>query len=898
MKSFLQIILLITLSIGVKYAKAQELFLSNEIEKSLKFLPSDKKAIFYNIIGTNRDFSETDLEIKLPEGWKLLTATTIDNLLLGEHKEPFFTFQVSDRAKSGNHVIYILLKEKGEVVSTFQIETTVKEVRSIEVIALERPTFVEEKPVESIKYLVRNNGNTEEKVLLSSGGKIVGDADIVLLAGQSRQVVVAYNLPIGLGSITKVSFDLGASIRNELKPFGLTFSVPYLTTNTKKSDPYHRFPIQVGILSNSLWSSLEKVSAFQFDIRGRGFLDLNKKHELTFIAKGPDRFNLPRFGNIDQYFVSYKSDIGRIAVGGNSFNVSQLIEANRFAKGIEIGKKIGKWDVSAIYERPRFFNDIKSGAGIKSEYRIDGEKILKLNVFNKKHNYNSQWLSTNFASAGLAINKQKLQLESEASLSVTNNKVSTGVFNNFYLNLDKLKVSSNFIYAGKEFHGYYNNSIFAYNDISYKLAPKLQVSAFQSLSQINPSLDTFYYLVAPYSHNNGVELAFKPSSKHTFRVNVNKGGREDRMEVKKYHYKEDLFRYFYRGDFSKFSIRFDGDFGKVENLLEVADERKKTNQIRNKLNLIYKPVNNINIGGFGEYLETTRFSTTTNQSKFLFYGVQSNVSLKNNLDMSLFYRNSYAPDELFQNQSFFDFSTSYRVKQHEFSIVSSYAFTPQPVAEKNLFVSLKYTLHINAPLKKKKNLGHLNGRVLGIQKSGVVLNLNGEKVMTDSTGKFAFYDLEPGRYMVGVNKSSLDFGNIVSGDGPLFVNVEANTTAGMNLKVVKSGSVQGKVIAYDKEEDATEYLPNIIVEIFNKDFSRLTSTNKFGEFVFSEIEEGDYDIRIKSVDLGKKYKIENPSAKLIVEQGKEALFTFLLEPKKRKIQFQKETIILSDSKGK
>lgn len=898
MKKCLQILAFITFYFINWNLNAQELFLNNEAETDLVFEPNDKKAIFYNLIGTNINLYQADVEVKLPEGWKLLTSTTIKTLLIGEHQEPFFTFQVSDRAKAGQHYISILLKEKGKVVQNFKIELKVKEVRNINVLALEKPKYIEEKPVETIMYLIRNTGNTEEKIFLTSKGKIIGDGEFNLLVGQSRQVSVAYALPFGLGNINKVSFDLDVRIRNEMKDFGYNFSVPYLAKTNKKSDPFHRFPIEIGFMSNTLRSSEENVSAIQFDINGKGFLDIKNKHKLEFIARGPDRFNLPRFGNVDQYFISYESKIGRIALGDNNFSASQLIDLNRFAKGIEIGKKFGKWDVSAQHSNPRFFNDIKRGTGLKGEYKINDEKLLRFNLYNKDHIYADEALITNFASAGITLNKQKYQLDSEASLSLTNSRLSGGVFNNFFLNLENFKVNSNLIYTGKEYHGFYNNSIFTNNIVTYKFASKFNISAFQNLSQINPSLDTFYYLVAPYSYNTGFEVAYLPSRRHSFRVNINRGGREDRMEVKKFHFNEDLVRYFYRGEFAKFNINFDGDFGETENLLESLDGLRKANQFRNRINLNYRPMRNMNIGGFAEHLQTSRFSTTTDQTKFLFYGIQSNISIKNRFDMSLFYRNSYAPDELFQSQSFFDFSASYRVKQHELSIVSSYAFIPQPAAEKNLFVTLKYTFRLNTPLQKKRDLGHIRGSINGIQKAGLVLNLNGDKILTDSSGSFTFHDLEPGKYLLNVNKSSIGFGNIVSGNAPIYVNVEANKTGSVEILIVKTGGIQGKVIAYDKEEDHTAFLSNIVVEVYKDQFSKLTSTNKFGEFNFSELEEGDYALKIKSEELSKNFMIQNTSSQLTVKKGEDASFTFLLEPKKKKIEFQKETVILTNSKNK
>ena len=59
---------------------------------------------------------------------------------------------------------------------------------------------------------------------------------------------------------------------------------------------------------------------------------------------------------------------------------------------------------------------------------------------------------------------------------------------------------------------------------------------------------------------------------------------------------------------------------------------------------------------FLEKLNTTRYSSVTNNEKFWFYGVNTQLRIKNTLSFNLSYRNNFMPDELYQSQSFFDAS--------------------------------------------------------------------------------------------------------------------------------------------------------------------------------------------------------------------------------------------------
>lgn len=874
--------------------QGQEFFLSEKVEKKLEIEPEQSKVLFYNLVGSSTDFYEMDLEVILPEYWQLITATKHGRLRIGEHIQAICTFKASSLSAAGMYEIKILLKEKGLVKKEFQIPIEVLESRNLKLEILQKPEILIDAKEVRIVYTLKNLGNKEEKVTLSSSGSIDGKSIIPLGIGDTYSFSANYSIPTFLTNIDKISFDISAFCEGESRNYGMNFSIPYVNTKSKKSDPYHRFPLQVGIGQNFLQDGTNTYNSTFFDIRGIGYVDHDQKHQVELIARGPNQLDLPRFGNINQYYLSYEyKKYGKIELGDNNYNVSELLEANRFSRGLRASTSMGKWRASFMHALPRFFQDIQSETGVQVVYQFQEETSFGLNYMRKNHTINDNKFQTDFLSLTGQRNKSKYQWSGEVSLSKTGNSVSPAILNNLFINLEKLKVTSNFISTGSTFYGYYNNSLFVNHFISYAVNKTIRLAAFQNLTQINPSLDPIFMLAAPYSHNQGIEVGFNFLKKHQLRLNFSNGGREDRMKDKQFHFTETLARYFYDFTHRNLQIRLDGDYGSVSNLLVAEDQNRTGIQYRNRVNVRTQPVKNISLSGFTEHLRTNRFSTTLNQRDFLFFGFQGLVHMKKNLSINLFYRNSYAPDELYQAQSFFDLNVEYRKGKHGILATASYAYLPQTPNTKTLFANLQYTLQLNAPMHKKKNLGHMSGTISGVKTSGILLRLNGQSVLTDSLGKFSFYDLEPGSYYLTLDKQSLGFGNTIKQHVPLQVIIQPNLEEKMVLETLSTGKVSGKIASTRSNTKIPESIP---VKISSQNYTKISRTNSHGEFSFYEIPEGEYTVSLLENELPEGWKTRQQAFGIEVKKGEETKASFELVKVEKKIEFIEQTIRLSDKK--
>jgi hypothetical protein len=877
----------------ITHGFTQEIYTQNYKNDSIDIKVGEKKVIFYNLIGSNQHQKNVSVKVNLPEGFKLLTnSSEISYLQVGDLRKLFFTVQAESNTAFGSYPISIEVKKDTVSLFTYNMVFTILKNHKLEIVAIEKPDKLSQKGQEEAKFLLKNTGNTSENIELSTrNGKILGNTNLFLKPGESIVVRTTQAILFSNQDLRLISFDLSGKIKDVEKPFFNTFSVPMMSFSSSKSDTYQRFPIEASLLYNYYRNQNQTIGAFQFDIKGKGFIDSKDKHLLEFIARGPNTLNTPRFGTTNQYYIGYERGGFKLDLGDNVYSYSQITENGRFAKGIQLKQKFKQNQVNLFFIQPKLFKNIKSEYGLSFTRFINPSSTVSLLYLNKKHIEKRTPLQTEFLSLFSDFKIKRFNGRAEASISKTNNTYGGGGFFNSSFDNRKIRVYSNLLFTSKTYYGYYNNSLQVNNSAFYKINKKTSVGYTKTISQLNPSLDSVFFRVSAYVNNNNISLDHIFNKNNKVRFNLIDGSREDKMEVKSYHYNERFLRATFEHKYKKLNFRLDGDVGKSQNLLLPKENQKYNDSYRYRGQISYTSKRNFNATVFSEYLETNRYQANTQNAKYWFYGLNSQFKIRNNLAFMLNYRNNFRPEELYDNQSFVDAAMVISVKSHELSFVGNYGYIPTPKPEKTFFATVKYTVRLNTPIRKKKGLGHISGRLEGVKTEGVILNLNGKQVMTDKQGNFKFNDLQPGKYYIGASKSTLGYGNIIDQNMPFMIEVTANQENQVRLDVVPTGKVSGVINTVNKDKVKHE---NILIEIYKDKFSQLVVTDKFGQFQFSELKEGDYQIRILSDNIKKQYTVRNPELSVHVSVGQETMFTFNVEEKKKNIIFQKERIILSD----
>ncbi|AWV97394.1 hypothetical protein DJ013_04085 [Arcticibacterium luteifluviistationis] len=855
-----------------------------------------KKVFFVNITDVTRDYQDISVKIDLPPGFKLITKTNPTSLSKGTEHQFFFALQNNDIAQSAIYEFGIHLVEKNKVTASTKASLKLLKYSNIEIFNVNKPEYIDAAVKKELSYLIKNNGNSKETIWLrSKSGDIQGERNFQLGIGESKTVIVSNTLPTHTKGVRNISFDLSAYVGQDPIPTTSTFNVPYLINSTKRNDAYLRFPINASILYNQFSASTKKTGQVSFDINGKGYLDDKKKHELEFIARGPNNYKLTSYGLTDQYLVRYNTDKFKIELGDQSFNLSQLTENSRFARGINVSQKFGQMELKAFYLEPRFYARIKKEYGLSLTKEFNPSYSLSTLFLRKDHIFYKDLLTTDFYNLKSKVTKQNFVLETEGSISVTDGSISYAFRNSGYIKIKRLTLNSTFLQSAKDYNGYYSDGYLTSNAINYRVSRKLNIGFNQSINQSNPSLDSILFTTSPYSNSNTALIYYNINKNNSLNLSGMISEREDRQDIKSYHFKENKVRLRYKTSISNFDLRLDGDLGETQNLLLTTDKGKASSTLyRGGLGVNYKTKKSLSLGVFGEYLNTSKYQTNTNQeTQFIYYGGNVNYSFRNYINFRLNYRNNYNLEELYTSRDLLNANLIFNFKNQSLALTGIYSLNAAYSFNKNLLISAKYTIRLNAPLKKKRDLGRLIGQVHGEKKEGVIFNFNGQKVVTDRNGEFKLNDVEAGVYNLALDKSSMGLENTIDTKWPLMVEVLPDTTKRLVMKSIKTGQISGSIVLNDENTKKIS-LENVLIELYNDHFSKLTTTDKKGSFNFAQLKEEDYSIRIISKQLSKSFSIKNEKSTIAVRVGENTLYTFQLAEKKKNIRFQDGIIVLSE----
>ena len=873
----------------------QNLHVLNSENKIFEVENFSKKVFFVKITDVPRDYENVSVKIDVPPGFKLITKSNPTFLTEGIANQFFFALQNDDTAESSIYEFGIHLIEKNKIIASTKASIKLLKFSSIEIFNVNKPEYIDGSIKKDISYVIKNNGNSKETVWLKSrSGDIQGDRNFQLGVGESRAVKVSNTLPIYTNGIKNISFDLSAYLGQNPVPKTSSFSIPYLINSNKRNDPYLRFPINASVLYNQFSTTSRKFGQMSFDINGKGFLDDKQKHRLEFIARGPNNYKLTSYGFTDQYFIGYNNDKFRIELGDQSFNLSLLTENSRFGRGITVAQKFGKLEIKSFYLEPRFYASIKKEYGIGLKKEFNPYYNLSSLFLRKEHTYFGENLNTDFYNVKSQLIKSNFTLETEGSISVTNGNISYAFQNAGYLRLNKLVLSSNFIKAAKNYYGFYNDGYLNSNAINYQFSRKLGISFTKAINQTNPSLDSLIFTTSPYSDNNTALISYSINNNNRINFFGIMTEREDRQNSKSFHFKEKILRLRYKSTIKNLNLRLDGDLGETQNLLLTTDKSKVYDQLyRGNISFNYAFKKSFSLGAFSEYLQTTKYQTSTNkENQYIFYGGNIAYSFRNYINFRLNYRNNYNLEELYTSRDLLNARLKFDFKNHSLALTGIYNSALH--FNKNLLLSAKYTIRLNTPISKKKGLGSLVGQIKGEKKEGVVFNFNGQKVITDRNGEFRLNDVMAGQYNLALDKSSMGLNNTIDTKWPLIVEVIPDTTKRLVMQSIKTGQLSGSIVLKDENTTKKINLENVLIELYNDHFSKLTTTDDKGNFSFARLKEEEYAIRIISKQISRNFSIKNHESTVAVRIGEDTSYTFQLAEKKKRIRFQEGIIVLSE----
>ncbi|MBL0303325.1 MAG: hypothetical protein IPQ23_16765 [Cytophagaceae bacterium] len=869
-----------------------------------KIKPGHLVTLFFNT-----EFKKEDgitVELYRPEKWQLILTKEIETT--DKNLKYIVTFSTDKFSNSGKYKIRVNFMKQGKIFVSRPMTIEIEEIRSINLTTLNRPEYVKSGDTLSVDFLLENFGNQEETIFLSSNRGWIESGDSIKLAPNSQMVINSKQVvPETKENYWITSSDVQAQVKGSESVVVQSVSVPVFSNSINKVDKYHRLPTQMGV--NYLYFTLDgkPQAAVQYVATGSGFIDMKEKHGFDFQIRGPNNLDLPQIGSYDQYSLEYNyKKQTKILVGDFNNQVSNLTEFSRFGRGLAFEQKIGKYEFRTFYQNARFFNEQKNSLGGGLKYNFSEKWTFGLNFTNKGLIKKTIEFRTNLFGINSEFENSKGKITSEVALSNAQGKTDFAIYNRFNYQFSKLTINSETVLAGKNFHGFYNNSRLFINSLNYQFSRKFGVGVNSNFTLINPAYDLLMYSTAPFSRSTTVFVSCFPNSKQMLFLNLTNQEREDRRQPSTFHYTEDFLNLSYTFNGDKISLFTQSRYGNAKNLL-AEDSQNSGKSISYLAQPMVRVMPSVWIGGYFEHQITSKYNLQNKVENLYYYGGNARVNLKSYVNLNFTYRNNFAPDEFFQKKSFMDASLEFDFKRHNLSLVSGKAFIPgvEFSNQNTSYFSVRYVLKLNIPTVKNRSIGHVKGRLLGYNTSGnnlggLLIQMGQYRSLTDENGNFAFNNILPDKYHIAIVPNEKLIGMMPERNDVLDVLVKEDSTHLVNVSFVKTGGVVGKVNIELDERDQTinkeKNLPVVLLKLENEIESFVTRINADNEFSFKEIKPGQWKIRVILTGNSEGFEVSEEEKIINIESGKISTTEFLVKQNERKIFFSNKEFKLSVKK--
>ncbi len=515
----------------------------------------------------------------LPSGWTAIADKSPFSLPAGKSTTKLLSIHIPGSAMAGTYPLRFEISSPGsnEIFNSLNIDFTINEIRRLQMTLADVPESVEAGAVIQGSFIIHNFGNKgEELSILPANCELLSEKNFFLNPNESKVINVKSRTLSNLRRPGRSVLSLDAVIKNEQTQDTvghISCAVRVVPKARYEIVEGRQLPVYIRLSHlTRKWQDGRVSSGLQGELFAQGTIDEAGENTVEVRLRGPDRFGLSMLGQYDEYYASLENSRVSVFLGDKMYTLSPMTEFARYGRGAEASMKINQSEFGGFYHRPRFFPDIKEE--VAGYYRFNGINGTKIsaNLLQKKYT----------AERGEAVLGSVHGVFTPISQTTVEAELSRGTFsgnwgNGFFLNInsrivDKLAVSSNFIFADKNYPGYYNSTISFYGQGSYQLFKKLTVTMLYQEDERNAERDTFFS-ISPISKTLQMGLSYHIGNGFSLLGNIRKMEQEDRMAGRKFHFVEDIARLQIEKNWRDVHLSLTGEYGIREDLLRLPEDR-------------------------------------------------------------------------------------------------------------------------------------------------------------------------------------------------------------------------------------------------------------------------------------------------------------------------------------
>ncbi|SDQ86664.1 hypothetical protein SAMN05421664_2898 [Chryseobacterium soldanellicola] len=825
-----------------------------------------------------------------------------------EKKIYIVPLKIARETSQGIHTITLhgINKNNGEkFIKNAQIE--ISGSRKLSVTLLDSPEFIKAGETIKASFLLKNNGNSIENLILESKNAVVDhDATLILPPGETKIITINKKTNPDLGKNEYQNLNLSVYSSDNPKDNQTVYtSVKIISVKPLEDDIYHRFPVAASISFVGMQNRGIYNDGFQGELYGKGSLDKENKGLLEFhaVTKNPVEFN--SFTQYEEYFVNYKRDHFLIHLGDKMYSSSFLTEFARYGRGAELRIDAKKLSFGGFYNHPRFFRDIKDEFNFYTKFKLNKESEITAGYLYKiprteeiNSNFNNMRLDSDahlpYLTGKFKLTKN-LDVSGEVSYSKTEKMDGAAYMIQTQASFEKINGNLMYMRASPEFAGYFSNTSTFNGNIQYRIIKKVSLIANYVQDARNFQRDTLF-LAAPYRKflQYGIQYRYLENGSVMLYNGFQKY--QDRLEPRQFDYFERFFKISVDQQLGIFQLNLEGQFGKTENYLTDF----KGNSSFYTVNVSFEKFKT-SFNLYGSYALTSRYQQQNQRQ--IYYGARIMSRFSDKTYFSLFYQNNYMPEDYFKDRNLFELVFHQQIfPNHEVDISGRYTLQRGELGNKDFIFSLRYTLRLNIPVQKIAEYTTLSGNIknIGVKKvDGIRLMLGNHLSVTDKYGNFIFKNIIPGEYYLEIDRSTTDINDISTITLPASVNL-TNKENIFNFGLTSAASIQGEIQFTEVENQISfaQFQPkkdkkkkeSIVVEATNGEQTYRKIAIVDEKFDFTYLRPGDWTVKIYRNGLDKRYKISMDTYQLTLNPSEIKKITINIVKQQSEIKYQQETI--------
>ncbi len=832
---------------------------------------------------------------QLPSGWVALALNRPVEIDSWSESMALFSFLVPKNERPGNFDILYILTDKSIANSVYQLEfpVQVNAINRLSAEALEAPNFIMAGKEIHAKFLVTNLSNSEKTIVLKTNNcKIVSSEKMTLPPKESGIVDVEAKT---LGDLTTESrFLLWLEAYLEDDKEVVVYATQHVLVYPRedlKIRPGKVLPVDASIVYMGRTlpdSSFE--SGYQFDISTNGAIDKEQTKMLGLKIRGPNRLDFTSLGLYPEYFISFSTPSISLFAGDKSFQLSRLTEFSRYGKGVEFEADFSTTSLGGFYMKPTYFPNIKNEMGGYVRLKFNEESYTGINFFRKNHNGELGFSDLVSLNSVLQFNKNTY-LEGEFAVGMSQKGKGRGAtFSFFSKPLKSLVASANLLYSSRNFPGFYTNTLNYSGMVNYQLVPGLSFTALISQDQSNGDQDTLFS-TSPSISRKQAGFAYWLSKHANLNISAQQQKAEDKFQVKKFHYNENVLRMRFQLSFDKMGASITQELGSRNDLLALAGHKLLT--VRSTLNASVVILNTSSVEVFGQnYLLAS--DDDINKRQWL-YGIAGNLNFRTKTRLRFSLQNNFTIEDYYLNRNLMNVSLSQTIaRNHEFSVTSYYTLFRGELQKGDFYFMSSYRYRLEIPLQPRAETQSVKGRIVDENAQpmeGILLRLAGKTAISDKSGDYSFRFINTGNHHILVDASSHGLRLVPDLPSPMYVEIKTGANVQLDFVMKSAVTVSGKVELKKESSPGQNLRSNatlgpVMMELTNGTEVHRRLTDEMFRFEFGNLRPGTWELKVLKPDLYPGFTFEKEQFSFDIKSGEKIEVTVNVTQKKREIRFQ------------